>query len=85
MRTHAALVKLFAAGGVRAGVSGIVADQSFDFARSDMMESVLQLIASPIPLPIERLTLARSPAAARRHRRAYGAAAWLWGLRQAWV
>jgi len=37
-------------------VTGTLTDQRFGFTQSDVVESVLRLIASPILLPIERLT-----------------------------
>jgi len=42
-------------------VTGDLGNQKFGFERSDMVESVLRLIASPILLPIERLTLGPLP------------------------
>jgi uncharacterized protein involved in outer membrane biogenesis len=42
-------------------VTGTLDDQSFGFERWDVAESVLRLIASPILLPIERLTLGPLP------------------------
>ncbi|MGE5159890.1 MAG: AsmA family protein [Betaproteobacteria bacterium] len=42
-------------------VTGTLDDQRFGFERSDVPESVLRLIASPILLPIERLTLGPLP------------------------
>jgi hypothetical protein len=42
-------------------VTGTLDDQRFGFERSDVPESVLRLIASPILLPIERFTLGPLP------------------------
>jgi len=42
-------------------VTGTLDEQRFGFERSDVPESVLRLIASPILLPIERLTLGPLP------------------------
>jgi uncharacterized protein involved in outer membrane biogenesis len=42
-------------------VTGTLDDHRFGFERSDVVESVLRLIASPILLPIERLTLGPLP------------------------
>ena len=42
-------------------VTGTLDDQRFGFRRSDVVESVLRLIASPILLPIEWLTLGPLP------------------------
>jgi uncharacterized protein involved in outer membrane biogenesis len=42
-------------------VTGTLDDQRFGFERSDVVESVLRLIASPILLPIEWLTLGPLP------------------------
>jgi uncharacterized protein involved in outer membrane biogenesis len=42
-------------------VTGTLDDQRFGFGRRDAVESVLRLIASPILLPIERLTLGPLP------------------------
>jgi len=42
-------------------VTGTLDDQRFGFERSDVVESVLRLIASPILLPIERFTLGPLP------------------------
>jgi len=42
-------------------VTGTLYDQRFGFERSDVVESVLRLIASPILLPIEWLTLGPLP------------------------
>jgi hypothetical protein len=42
-------------------VTGTLSDQRIGFARRDTVESVLRLIASPILLPIERLTLGPLP------------------------
>jgi hypothetical protein len=42
-------------------VTGTLDDQRFGFERSDVLESVLRLIASPVLLPIEWLTLGPLP------------------------
>ncbi|HQR71286.1 MAG TPA: AsmA-like C-terminal region-containing protein [Burkholderiaceae bacterium] len=42
-------------------VTGKLGDQRFGFRRSDTVESVLRMIASPILVPIERLTLGPLP------------------------
>ncbi|MGZ8272735.1 MAG: AsmA family protein [Burkholderiaceae bacterium] len=42
-------------------VTGTLGDQRFGFTRIDVVESMLRLIASPILLPIERLTLGPLP------------------------
>jgi hypothetical protein len=42
-------------------VTGTLGDQRFGFERSDVVESVLRLVASPILLPIEWLTLGPLP------------------------
>ena len=42
-------------------VTGRLGDQRFGIERRDVAESVLRLIASPILLPIERLTLGPLP------------------------
>jgi uncharacterized protein involved in outer membrane biogenesis len=42
-------------------VTGTIDDQRFGFERSDVVESVLRLIASPVLLPIEWLTLGPLP------------------------
>ena len=42
-------------------VGGTLTDQRFYFDRSDVIESTLRLIASPILWPIERLTLGPLP------------------------
>jgi uncharacterized protein involved in outer membrane biogenesis len=42
-------------------VTGTLDDQRLGFERSDVVESVLRLIVSPIILPIERLTLGPLP------------------------
>jgi uncharacterized protein involved in outer membrane biogenesis len=42
-------------------VTGTLEDQRFGFSQRDVAESVLRLIASPILLPIERLTLGPLP------------------------
>jgi hypothetical protein len=42
-------------------VTGTVGDRRFGFSRVDVVESVLRLIASPVLLPLERLTLGPLP------------------------
>jgi hypothetical protein len=42
-------------------VTGTLTDQRFGFKQRDVAESVLRLIASPILLPIEWLTLGPLP------------------------